>query len=489
MPVDSGKCILQLLIRDILPMRRPSILALLVPALAATACLRTPSTPSYPPHRTNSTSLAESRPPIIPQSWTQPAWYIDPLNSTGVASDSNSCATILLPCLTYAEVAARWGTYSPRLRQNTLIDFLSNDDGTDPFYFNPYVENQAIITVKAELPTPVQTTTITVNQAKSRSANHLLEVTFATSTGITGNQYVVDTTRNSSAWTFNSLGAGEFQMSQPLLASNSNEDDGWTNGDTVSIYQLTKIQASTILPVLEQYNSGGSIQATVNVVNLQLGETGQSGNLQINSNEVNVFGSLIDNNLVPFNRDVFQQFVNCAVYDSRGQSILLNAGLIFVNPSYLYVPAISAYNDAILNAGATLISGNASNNWGPTPGAVGSIFGNVYIVNQVQISSALTIFSPSTQLGSVWGPGTLVLSNGRFSYPSGAGAAAATFLNSGGLKISTSTAACSTSQAATDVVSCGISLTPANLDTANSGVSTGFGGYAFLPGIGAITNF
>src|SRR6266567_5503133 len=75
------------------------------------------------------------------RAWTQAAWFVDPLNVTGLASDKNDGTTALTPVLTYnGGVAARWGTYSPRLRQNTTITFLSRQpDGTDPIICNPYV--------------------------------------------------------------------------------------------------------------------------------------------------------------------------------------------------------------------------------------------------------------------------------------------------------------------------------------------------------------
>lgn len=91
--------------------------------------------------------------PPLPISWTQPAWFIDPANSTGAASDSNTCTSVTKPCLTYAGVVQIWGgTTSPRLRQNTTITFLSSqwNDG-DPVDVTPYVENGATVTLQGAL--------------------------------------------------------------------------------------------------------------------------------------------------------------------------------------------------------------------------------------------------------------------------------------------------------------------------------------------------
>jgi hypothetical protein len=56
----------------------------------------------------------------------QPAWFIDPSNSTGNANDSNTGVTAGSPLLTFKELVARWGTNSPPLAQDTTITFLSS---------------------------------------------------------------------------------------------------------------------------------------------------------------------------------------------------------------------------------------------------------------------------------------------------------------------------------------------------------------------------
>ncbi len=63
----------------------------------------------------------------------QAAWYIDPANSTGLASDSNSGATALLPLLTFKEHADRLA--NAILRQVTTVTVLSSQQvGDEPVY-------------------------------------------------------------------------------------------------------------------------------------------------------------------------------------------------------------------------------------------------------------------------------------------------------------------------------------------------------------------
>ena len=87
----------------------------------------------------------------------------------------------------------------------------------------------------------------------------------------------------------------------------------------------------------------------------------------------------------------------------------------------------------------------------------------------------------------VWGSGVLSLNSGSFmEYPTGATGATTNLIFTGAFKLNNSATACSHTNVAPDVVSCGISLTAAHLDAAQG--AAGFGGYAYLPGGGTITN-
>lgn len=79
---------------------------------------------------------------VPPASWSQAAWFIDPANSTGLANDNNSGLDVGHPVLSYSGgVAAKWGTNSPVLRQNTTLTWLSSQTGnSDPVIFTPIME-------------------------------------------------------------------------------------------------------------------------------------------------------------------------------------------------------------------------------------------------------------------------------------------------------------------------------------------------------------
>lgn len=80
--------------------------------------------------------------PLIRASFAQQNWFVDPTNSTGLANDNNTGADALHPVLTYnGGIVAKWGTFSPTLRQDTTLFWLSSQTGSaDPVIFTPVME-------------------------------------------------------------------------------------------------------------------------------------------------------------------------------------------------------------------------------------------------------------------------------------------------------------------------------------------------------------
>ena len=104
-----------------------------------------------------------------------------------------------------------------------------------------------------------------------------------------------------------------------------------------------------------------------------------------------------------------------------------------------------------------------------TPQFTNTTFADVYVE-----TGAFTLGGFAIITAPVWGPTSLNMqSTGRIKYPSGAGAAVANLLLTGGVVLNNTAAACSHSNASPDVLSCGISLTPAHLDAGQG--AAGFG--------------
>ena len=78
--------------------------------------------------------LAAAPRPNPPPSWAVPNWYVDYGNTSGCASDQNTCTsstcsgTGVGPCKTFGEIWARWGAVPPVLLQATTITFVSPDN-------------------------------------------------------------------------------------------------------------------------------------------------------------------------------------------------------------------------------------------------------------------------------------------------------------------------------------------------------------------------
>ena len=215
------------------------------------ACSRNAGAPA--PATLGAFTPGQIGPFVIPASWKQATWFVDPANVSTCASDNNrtcsasACTAGDGPCLTYGSIATRWGTYSPRVQQNTAITLMSSaSTDADVWYMGPFgLELGAGVIVQGTL-TTIQTTTLSAVTAKSRATNQALLATFTASAGITVGMLVVNTTHPSVAWTYKSLGGGQFMMTQPGNAINETnptlksclnpgEVDTWAPTDAVTV--------------------------------------------------------------------------------------------------------------------------------------------------------------------------------------------------------------------------------------------------------------
>lgn len=434
-------------------------------------------------------------PPVYQASWAQAAWYIDPANSSTCASDTNKTCSIATcgtsgdgPCVTYAQVAARWGTYAPRIRQATVVTFLSSQpDNTDPVIWKPYVENGGYTEIAAALPTAAQTGTLASVVAKNRATPQLLNATIGA--GGAAGQLIVNTTHPSRAFLYTNSSGNAWNMTQPIAPLTipfnpfpaGTEVDTWANGDAFSVYTLLSVDVVDYEPTWVAGvtsvagDSGFIYQVSVPAI-------GQSPQLNLNANIV-VLDSVLNPTTTVTSQDVgIQGFFAINVYDpfalycSGPASINSNVQSFFMIRGgfqiILVAPAISMSRDVIFGIGT----------YGVSMGVGNALLSNFYI----SATNTWDAYGITQVTAPVWGPGTLnAVGQGRIKYPTGSGAAAANLLTTG-LQINQGTTACSHSNATPDVVSCGITLSAANLDAAQG--ASGFGGLAYVPGGGSITS-
>ena len=449
--------------------------------------------------------LAGTTTDSIPTSWTVGAWYVDPANSTGEASDNNSCQKTTKPCLTFAGLEAKWGTVSPRLRQNTTITFLSSHvDDSDPVYLSPYIENGAAVTVEGSLGTPqrVASGALSYVMGRNRPNGQLLDVGLPA--GAAPGQLVVNLSKsNSRAWVYRNADGNSWYLSQPVAAealpivpgSAPAEVNTWAPGDAIVVYQPVAVDVVSAAPVAGP--DGASTPLTFYQLKVldplgggAVDAASTHSTLAITSPDVAFVESSIDR-LVSISSNGFgnrPDFVNVdfsgglravAVTPEAGMSVL--AGQIRNAAWTLSAAAL----DEDLVVGATLSLSGGS-------------YGAVYVDTGAALLPQMNDVSFSQALGApvLWGPGSVdAITRGRLEYPPGAGGATATF-EVKGLYVDQPVASLArtplpppSTACAVDIAGgwlCGIPVTAASLDAPVT--AGGFAGSAVDPGGSTITD-
>lgn len=427
---------------------------------------------------------AGTRPPIIPSSWTVPAWVIDPVNG----NDNNTCTTNGSACKTYAEIAARWGTYSPRLRQSTTLTWLtSQPDNTDPIYFTPFAENDATPQIVCSL-TQVASGTLGSVTAKNRATPQILQADIGASGAI--HQLLIDTTAGGRAWVYKNVAGTIFALSQPLAPAaapptlpNGTEVDTFTNGDAFTLNTPVTIDLQLFAPTNGQYVTANNMGYVTNCTTRQAatsrGATFVNSAVRFVESRLSQAAMFVysqpsaNDNGGCFNCDansgISGGIVTGMTTGSGTGQLVMSAGIV----SNL-IGAMQVAQDTIVQFAYTAT----------TPG-VNSTLGNVCIDTGANLNvsgSQLFVLSGSI----LWGAGNIkTLGVGHITYTAGQGTA--TFINTGTRTIDGSATACSHTGAAPDVINCGINITGANLDAAAG--AAGFGGNAFMPGGSGIATF
>lgn len=422
--------------------------------------------------------------PIIPASWTVPAWFIDPANSSGTASDQNDCVTLATPCVTYQEIAIhRWGTYSPRLRQNTVITAMSNWSGTaDPIYFFPYIEG-GVVSIQGVLGAAQQVATgvlsnVTAKNQTSGVGTMLLAQSGATAPG----QLVVNTTHASRAWTYAVSAGAIFKMSQPLapvsIPITSNvpaEVNTWANGDSVTVYSPVSVNVGGLGAFVTEWNAG--LTNLLTIYQISIAAPAAFDSLQMQGGMLNVAESQINRviNMIPEATTLSSAFINddfTSVWHGAGQT----SQQTFVSGGQFRATSSDCVSCSFRRG---VVIGSIFNAYNTC--SYDDIFVDVGKTFNIQ-AGVFTQFPGAT----VWGLGTLnVTGNTRFQYIAGAGSAATEFTIST-LQLNSQTKGClAVPSAATAYDTCNIAVTAANLD-ANLGATSGCIG---TPNGGAFCNY
>jgi len=450
---------------------------------------------------------------IVPSSWKVPAWYIDPSNASGCASDSNTGTSATCgangqgPLLTWRELnAVKWGCLGnpaacPRLLQNTTINFLSSQLAPDPIIFTPTIENKTSTIVQCALGSAqvVATGTLGAVTSKNRAANQALVSTFVGGALDVG-EFLINTTHPSRAWTVRDTGAGAWLLTQPLVSVQAPiyqvvfptlvEVDTWASGDVVTAYAPISLHVSALRPTITDLDDDLTSSLYLQNCGIKYAPQYYSPGVNLGNDVVlNESFSLSDiaREPSPTEWSVFvNSFVRAFEVSTSGVSGYAisfgggNGGGVS-NPSVTMYDYDYVFGSSPEGAGVWDIGGIAEGN------AV-----SVYVDQGGELVAiapgGISVSVESSGIAGIYGPGSVYIeSNSYLKYDLGT-PAASVLLFSGGMGIGSSSTACSSavSDGGLATVYCGIPLTATNLD-APAG-PTGFGGNAFVLGRGSVSN-
>jgi len=441
-----------------------------------------------PANRSNDTTMlvSENVTPVGPnRALAVAAWFVDPQNVSGHASDSNAGTTSGAPLLTKAEIARRWGSWTPTLDgsvvpgASVLVTMLSADaNGSDPWLADPVLLNSCNLTLTAALPAASYTGALATVTAKNTTTNTPLECTFTAGVGaIAVGLLLENTTHPSRAWVEANLGAGVFRITQPITKAtgpgdfnNAGNVDTWAPGDVIVAFAplgvcvgLFGVMAQPQVP--NAFNSGAALwQLTVADFSPTLGD----GNCTVTGVGptfacecyFQTTPDVLPGEWPGFNAALRQIFNNCFLSNGvQGSSFALQGGAILLGGG-------SFCDNALLDLQTLWDGGNATFR-DCTFNSGQSTF----------LASGVTIgIQGSTTLPShvVNGQGTLDFISGAATYATNT--AVQTFRQAGGLQLNGQTTGYSRVTTAGATALHKLNLTPAALDAAAG--AAGFGGYA-----------
>lgn len=302
---------------------------------------------------------------------TQANWYIDPQNSTGVASDTNDGTTILTPIKSFLELENRWS--NTHIVQNTNVFVLSDGYSTDPINVKASIDNSSIVAFYGGLnnsvgsgATSLQTGTFSSVSNLNRSSNTPTQAT--DSLGRSWSSFlgkrVRDIVTNAYAWVLKDLGSGAVRVSSPSL-----------NGSTFYLAPVT----TSSFNITNTYQVEDLRKLWFGDVLISVGNGG-SGTIAFQDFELETNVQMISNGIATFVGCKFKSFItafgiskcnlsncefdnSCNVYggivqidagSSRGGSVITQDGSTIIDGDY------TSQGSGILLSGGSVTVGNVA---------------------------------------------------------------------------------------------------------------------------------
>jgi hypothetical protein len=440
---------------------------------------------------------ARAQSPVLPASWTTPAWCIDPQNVSTCASDLNTGTTCVCgtgnagPLLTWHQLndvrwACRGAVNCPRFLQVTTITWLSSGPVGDMMYFHPANEAATSVILTTPLPTPRCSGTLTgvLSIVRTAGSGQLTNATLCA--GVAVGDLVVNTTHPSRTHIFANVSGTTWALDSPLVPAvvpfigfAIPAEVAWANGDAYIDYPAPPtIWAAVIEPISTPQSIGAPFGATV--VAYQLGfSSNQFDKLRVNDGFA-AFDSIIapivdieDNGGVTyplfFNTQFNGGLVGGLSFDlTKTLRLIVDGGQIgqrgVMSETQLEGAALD--NDTIVTGGS---AGGDGCHAMVQPMIRSLEFGTVYLDTSTVIEGDRTWSGwHSGQSGNhiLWGPGGWSLwGSGHLGYET-----ASAFQNTGPMQLSCLTNACNggtTVSFGTTMLptACNIAITAANIAT------------------------
>lgn len=362
--------------------------------------------------------------PIIPSSWTVPAWFFDPQNVSGTASDNNNCTTSATACRTWGEIYVhRLDGPNANLQQHTVVTELSSQNSSTDFVSVVLDPNSLPIEFDGTL-TTATTATIGTFTARNRTAGTPNTITATGQSGAYWTPFVGDlvhdTTVNAWFWIDADLGSATAKITEPLQQT---VFDGTfpppyvtiANGDALTIdnESLLNITSASCSITLFNLKIAGIFEASPNsdLALLQVSTSIANGFI---SNKFGLFTSIINSRTTPF---------STGAGDAVGGSIVTN--IPFAGSLNIGSPVASA---VFILDGDVLLDPTVPDNVQSLRPSGYSRVGRAGLFGVFQtngsnaqtgggIESSGTIYGGT---GAVWGPGQLQVTSGMtYSFLSG----------------------------------------------------------------------
>jgi len=429
--------------------------------------------------------------------------FLDPSNSTGVASDSNP-GTQFLPLLTWAGLVALWGSRTPVFNTPTTVNIISSMLATDPIILDPIITGTGtfVILGSGGVNTAVAISGV-VPKSRALGSNTMLQANLGQA--VTVGTLLINNTTGGIGWAYKLVSGTTWNIAQPMANVGIGgvlapaEDNAWANGNNVQsgAVQSTIILAQLAPTVLNTPNAGSSTYPVqVIQANLAGGNIGFVGrNVQFSQCQIQQTLKMVGGGNQPSGDAVV--FTNCAFFGANA-GLSTEANSVCTFNGGMISSTIGANNlvcgsngfwvlDGDMAIGQKIVAFSGAQLIGDVGIGFGPCFVDGVVLEMTKGKAANYSYGNAVLYGTAGG-NINIRGQGRFTNSTGQ-TAVATFTAptmATNIQLNAQSTGSSISGTTRATINSGITLSPTNIDAAAG--ATGFGSTAFRPGGASYSN-